>query len=100
MKVADKLVKRSTIVSLRTVSRMPFQEIANNCQISASTARKIVQRAEDNAAQHEGSPLDAKNLADRPKSGRPSVTTERDERMLIHTATRSKVNRLKPYKEL
>ena len=58
------LIKRGSVVSLRTVGRLPFKEIANNCQMSISEARKIVQRAEANARRYGGMPTDPENLVD------------------------------------
>ena len=92
--------KRASVVSLRTAARMPFDEIANHCNISASGARKIVKRAIENAEVNGGAPSDLKNLADRPRSGRPVKVTERTKRQLIKTATKSKANRLKTYRQL
>ena len=91
---------RSVVVALRTVARLPFQEIADNCQLSVSTAKGIVQRAQKKAQIHGGKPFDPINVTDALRSGRPPVITDRDKRRLIHTATKSKRNRLKNYEEL
>lgn len=88
---------RASIVTLREISKLSFDKIALQLNLSKSTAHHVFHRTIANAEKDGLKHISKAALKDRPRSGRSEAMSDYDKRRLLRYATKNKANRLKPW---
>ena len=86
--------ERGYILGLHEISNISNYEVASKANCDEGTVRNILKRASE-AEKENINPLTSSHLNNKPKSGRPSTLTIRDERRLARYATANRANRWK-----